>query len=453
MSDDTQSPDGFRVVSTAAELAQAVEDSAERIEVSGTISGGPSVTLPPGTHLRGGELRFSAKGVRLTRDNTLEDVTVVTRDTEVAILNDTRVSDLGTLTLRSVRATGQVYLRAEDAVRAGRVVVDGLHVMQADVRGRFDRPHGFGVDTLQGAFTLWNRQADAGVVISAELKGLSAGSESSPVRGSGIFVAGHGDEDGIGDGGRVEVSVLETGDVFADGGIADGAADLISGGVFVVSGATVTEVVNTGTTTTYGPNDMVLDNWGDVARWTTHATVTSRGPSGIGFVNFGDLGTLDVRAPVQTFGIGARGFNVYDGTLQSASFTTIATHGDGSIGIQVSRELPRLVVGGDVSTRGGTGQSLVRGVQMTLAAEAISIQPTGKVGSLEVGGSIVSVGADITTLDVEGDPPSLSVAGDVRAEGERSDAIRVTRDDLDLGAVKVVSHHGREVVRASADEQ
>ena len=39
--------------------------------------------------------------------------------------------------------------------------------------------------------------------------------------------------------------------------------------------------------TTYGPNDMVLDNWGTVDRWISDDKVTSFGSSGIGFVNFG----------------------------------------------------------------------------------------------------------------------------------------------------------------------
>jgi hypothetical protein len=36
------------------------------------------------------------------------------------------------------------------------------------MRGRELRPHGFGVDVLQGAFTLWNRQDDG--VLTAELR-------------------------------------------------------------------------------------------------------------------------------------------------------------------------------------------------------------------------------------------------------------------------------------------
>ncbi|WP_225900344.1 hypothetical protein [Streptomyces sp. RLB3-17] len=108
---------------------------------------------------------------------------------------------------------------------------------------------------------------------------------------------------------------------------------------------------------------MVLDNWGRVETWTATAPVTSHGPSGIGFVNFGDVDRLDVQAPITTHGTGARGFNLYDGSLRHASFDSIATTGDGAIGIQVTKTLPQLEVCGDLTTTGGTGTSLVRGVQ------------------------------------------------------------------------------------------
>jgi hypothetical protein len=58
--------------------------------------------------------------------------------------------------------------------------------------------------------------------------------------------------------------------------------DLISGGMFVIYSGEVDDVVNEGPVTTYGPNDMVLDNWGSARRWTARAPVTSRGSSGIG---------------------------------------------------------------------------------------------------------------------------------------------------------------------------
>jgi hypothetical protein len=156
------------VVTTARELLDAV--ASEVPEVQGTVSGMPMITLRPGVTLRGGMLEFGAKGLRLTSGDTLDGVAVRTAVDEVAVLNDTSVGDLGTLTLRNVTTVGEVLLLADHAVRAGHVVGDGLQVEQADVRGRAVRPHGFGVEALQGAFTLWNRQPDGSVVITAELR-------------------------------------------------------------------------------------------------------------------------------------------------------------------------------------------------------------------------------------------------------------------------------------------
>ena len=155
---------------------------------------------------------------------------------------------------------------------------------------------------MQGGLTVWNRQADASVEITAEITNVAVGSEKTPVRGSGVFVGGHGTDDGKAFGGTLRVTKLTTGEIHTDGGIADGTPDLISGGVFVISGAIVESVTNDGSVTTLGQNDMVLDNWGEVQTWTAHKPITSYGPSAIGFVNFSDIGTLEVRAPIQTFG-------------------------------------------------------------------------------------------------------------------------------------------------------
>jgi hypothetical protein len=145
-------------VSTVTELldALAVEDD---IEVIGSLSGMPMITLRPGVRLRGGRLRFGSKGVCLTSDNRLDDITVVVPDHEVAIGNDTSVGDLGRLSLRNVRTAGQVLLVADAAVVAGHIEVDNLIVASADLRGRADRPHAYGVDACQGAFTIWNVSA------------------------------------------------------------------------------------------------------------------------------------------------------------------------------------------------------------------------------------------------------------------------------------------------------
>jgi hypothetical protein len=425
---------GSVLVTTASELIEAVRAQGAEVEVRGVLSGMPMLTLARGVRLRGGTLRFGAKGLCLTSDNELEGTTVLTADHEPAILNDTTVGDLGTLSLRDVRTNGQVLLLAADAVRAGHVQVEGLRVDRADVRGRLDRPPAIGVETLQGAFTLWNRQADA--VITAEILDVSAGSAESPVRGSGAFV-----------GGAVRVSTLRTGEVHTDGGIPEGTPDLISGGVAVGDGAIVREVVNGGPVTTNGQNDMVLDNLGDVVTWTAMAPLTSNGPSGIGFVNFGSIDRLDVRAPIRTFGRGARGFNFYAGSLRHASFASIATEGDGAIAVQVSRPLEVLEIAGDLSTTGGRGRSLVKGVQVVLEAIALSVKPGGEVGRIAVGGQVRTAGDGVVSVEIEGAVGRLDVSGGVIANGAGSDAVHARGEIAGLDELDVRAARGRAIVR------
>lgn len=434
-------------VTSAPELAEAIAGGASDISVEGTISGSPMITLPPGTTLRSGTLEFGARGVRLTRDNVLEDVTILAPEHEAAILNDTSVENFGTLRLHNVRTRGQVLLLAADAVRGGDIRIDGLHVQAADVRGRVMRPHGFGVDALQGGLTVWNRQADPAVVVTAEILRVSIGGSGAPIRGSGVFVGGHGDWNGKADGGALKVSQLTTGEVHTDGGIPAGTPDLISGGVFVISGAFVDQVLNEGPVTTYGQNDMVLDNWGAVTTWTAQAPVVSHGPSGIGFVNFGDIEMLDVRAPIQTHGKGARGFNLYNGSLASARFAEITTTGDGSVGIQVSKPMGRLEVRGDVTTSGGEGLRLVKGVQMVLKAIALSVKAGGRVEQIEIGGAVATTRDDVVSVEIEGDVAALAVAGGIRASGHHSDAIHAGAGAPDLSGIETTAENGTPLLR------
>lgn len=205
-------------VSSVAELNAAPASGATGIEVVGSLRGMPSLTLPPGIGLYGGELVFGAKDLRLTSNNTVQDITIRTAAHELAIYNDAGVEDLGTLRLVNVSTHGQVYLCAQGSVRSGRIETDGVHVLEADTRGRAERPTGFGVEALQGAFTVWNRQPDPLVDIGARLENISAGRDGAPVRGGGVFVGGHGVLAGNGDGGTLTVDLLSTGTVFSDGG-------------------------------------------------------------------------------------------------------------------------------------------------------------------------------------------------------------------------------------------
>jgi hypothetical protein len=428
-------------VRTPADLVEAARTPNTRIDIDGVLSGLAPLTLSPGVVVRGGVLRFKTRGLTLTRDNVLGAMTIRAAPDQIAIANDLEQSDLGLLQLDDLTVTGQVLLLADGSVRTGHVNVRGLSVLEADLRNRRQRPRGFGVEAMQGAFTLWNRQSDPRVVITARLLDISAGTPDSPIRGSGVFVAGSGDE-----GGAVMAPLLRTGEIHTDGGIAPGTADLISGGVFVLKDAVIEEVVNDQPVTTYGANDMVLDNWGKVSVWTAKRPIESRGSSAIGFVNFGEIGLLDVRAPIETHGPGARGFNLYDGSLTHARFKSITTAGDGAVGIQVAKELPLIEVEGDVATSGGVGMSLVKGVQTLLKAAALSIQEGGRVGKVSVGGWLATSGEDVVTVELDGQLDEIEAGGGIRATGRGSDAVRLRGRGPDLGGVVIEAEHGRKGV-------
>ncbi len=401
------------VAASAAELLAAVADPAVTdIVVTGTIEDVPTLQLPPGCSIRGAvpdacvRFRQDQDGLRLSTDNQVEQLRLLASPERRVLFNDTAVPGLGRLVLRGLHVTGCVRLLAQDQVRSGHVEVEGLDIAAADARGFDERPSGYGVEVIPGAFTLWNRQTDPAVTLTADLVGLTAGRAGAPVHGSGIFVSGAGDV-----GGRLLVRRLETGAVFNHGGIAPGTPDRISGGIFTVHGAHVDDVRNHGPVTTYGPNDMVLDNWGLVDRWTAEAKVTSFGPSAIGFVNFGTIGVLQVNAPIETFGAGARGFNVYDGTVRDAEFDRIVTWADGAVGLQISKPVGRIAVRRGIETHGGTGDSLVKGVVVQLSAIPLSIKPGGAVRQLTIAGGLLSHGAGIEPLQMHGSVAALEVTG------------------------------------------
>lgn len=401
-----------KIASTSEDLLASTRDATVRnILVRGSLSSLPSFRLAPGQTLTGegseAMLSFAvgSDGLQLSSDNEVVGIYLETSVDKRAIFNDTSVASLGRMRLADVRTIGQVQILVRDKVQGGHVDVNGLDVIAADSRAQTDWPHGYGVYVTQGAFTLWNMQAEPKVIVSAQLNGLSAGRPTAPVIGSGIFVSGKQE------GGRLSVSLLETGAVYSDGAIAAGTPDRITGGVFTVHNAFVDVVHNLGPVVTYGANDMVLDNWGSVDSWIVEEKLTSYGPSGIGFVNFGTINELHVNAPIETFGQGARGFNVYDGTVNVAEFDRITTHADGAVGIQISQPVGRLIVHRGIETFGATGDSLVKGVVVPLSAIALSIKPGGSAREIDIEGGVVTNGKDIAPLEVHGTVGALRIDG------------------------------------------
>lgn len=212
-------------------LAAVRKAGPQTIVVQGHLAGVQGFRLAPGQALDGegddAAITFASNrdGLQLSTDNAVRRLRLEAAPERRAIYNDTQVASLGVIRLADLVTIGQVQILARDKVRGGHVEVAGLDVMAADTRSQGDRPQGFGVYVVQGAFTLWNMQADAQVVVTADLTGLSAGRASAPVIGSGIFVSGPGFDKG-----SLGVRRMETGPVYSDGRIAPGTPDVITGG-------------------------------------------------------------------------------------------------------------------------------------------------------------------------------------------------------------------------------
>jgi hypothetical protein len=411
-----------RKISTASELLTAAGDaSARKLTVVADLADLPTFRLSPGQSLTAAHppasLSFAEgqDGLQLSTDNQVEWIELRTVPERRALFNDTGVEHLGRLVLRNLRTTGVVQLLGRDQIRSGHVEAENIDIIYADTRSYAKRPTGYGVEVIPGAFTLWNQHSEPARTITTDLTGLTVGRAGEPVRGSGVFVSGGGDT-----GGRLVARRLETGAVYSDGGIAPGTPDRITGGVFVVSGAFVDSVRNRCPVTTYGANDMVLDNWGTVDHWVAEEKVTSHGPSAIGFVNFGTVGLLQINAPVETFGQGSRGFNVYSGTVHSAEFERIVTHADGAVGIQISQPVGQITVRRGIETYGGTGDSLVKGVVVKLSAIALSVKPGGSARKVVVAGGLMTHGEGVHPLELHGMIDSLQITEGFAALGGAS---------------------------------
>jgi len=398
----------------ATSLQRALAGGARHVEITGTITGLRRLELSPGTRLTGADERAGlafeegSPGVLLTADNEVSGLQLRTDPDQIALGLIDKAEDLGTLALRGLRLEGRLHL---EAARARRGILDlrDIHVDAADARTAPNRPAGFGVQVLAGGITVYNRSSDPASRWRLEAHGLSGGSKDRPLRGSGVFIFGGATIPADADpgsapaptapGGSIELVTLTTGEIHSHGGIAKGTPDRITGGVFIGAGVEAYEVVNQGPVSTYGVNDMVLDNWGRVRLWVADGQVSSYGDSGIGFVNFGDIDALIVRGRVETHGGGARGYNLYDGTCDHAEFESITTYGDGSMGVQLSKPFGRLVLHGDIRTRGGEGPSLVRGKVISLKAHALSLKPGVRGNAIIVLGQVVTEHADIAPFE------------------------------------------------------
>jgi hypothetical protein len=415
------------------------------LEIQTSILCPYTIILPVGFSLTGADqetciISFNnGDGIGLTANNEVANLTIQTSPNNRAIYTLSNHLDLGTLSLKSLTISGQVQILTRAGTKNTKLIADQVDIVACDSRRYCEQPQKYGVNVFQGAFTVYNFNSDPDSTIHATLTNISLGRKGAPVIGSGLFICGFGDN-----GGWVLADKITTGDIYSNGMLPYGQPDMITAGVFIVNGTKIKNITHHGSVTTYGVNDMVLDTWGYVEKWVAEKAITSYGPSGIGFVNFGTVDEFEAKDKVETFGLGARGFNQYDGTVKKATFHSITTYGNGSIGMQFSKPVGHIEVRHGVVTHGAEGQTLVKGVIMTLPADGISVKAGGEIKQLTITGGIKTYGDKVHSYHVEGGiVHRLQIKGDIEAEGEDSFAIMVTdQGETPLNNISAVSKEG-----------
>ena len=409
-------------VTTLLELLKAISENIPQVlEIETSILSPHSITLPEGYKLTGKSTEScmvsfnNSDGFGVTRDNTISNLTVMTKQTNRAIYTVCGIPDMGNIVLENLTITGQVSIISRQGTDKVNLIANNIHITSCDSRHYSEQPQKYGVNVYQGALTVYNFNSDENSKIDCTLTNITIGFKNAPVIGSGIFVCGFGDE-----GGKVNLETLTTGAVYSNGMLPYGTANIITAAVFIVYGVEAKTVEHHGELVTYGVNDMVLDTWGKVEKWVSNNPIVSYGPSGIGFVNFGTVKDF-MAQDITTYGLGARGFNQYDGTVENIKFKSITTHGDGSIGIQVSKPIGNMTVEENVTTYGSVGNSLVKGVLTKLAANAISIKSGGKVEGLTIHGDMITYGDNVTNYALEGgEVTKFNIDGEIIVNGENS---------------------------------
>ncbi|WP_281612984.1 hypothetical protein [Flammeovirga sp. SubArs3] len=421
-------------VQNYAELMVALDTpSIQQITITDTIYVPQSIRLPKGLILEGinkeqsGLFFGDGDGIGLTESNTVQNLTVQVSPVNRALFISSIHENLGKVTLQNLNVTGQIQLITRETTQQLQLKINAIDIVSADVRQRKETQSYFGVEVVQGALTVFNFCTDNKSEIQLEIDGISIGRKEAPVLGSGVLISGYGIT-----GGKVVADLINTNAIYSNGMLPLGVNNIISGSLFIMAGVEVEQIVNSKELVTYGVNGMVLDNWGKVSNWIAKDNIISYGPSGIGFVNFGVVENFVSKRKIETFGLGARGFNQYEGTIDKAQFNEIITHGDGAIGIQVSKPVGEIRIDKSLTTLGSKGKTLVKGQIFELSADGISVLPKGTIQKLHIEEGIRTEGNGVVSLKVAGKVHDYSNNGEVLANGRDAKTIVIE----DSGEIK-----------------
>ncbi|HEV2613612.1 MAG TPA: hypothetical protein VGV92_02760 [Gammaproteobacteria bacterium] len=355
-------------VSNRAALLDAVGSQVQTIEIQGSIKNLDSFTLKPGQALIGighAKLTFNINqdGLRLSKNNTIKNISIIVEPTKKAISNVTTHASLGNIYLDHLTVTGQIQFLAKDAVQDANI--DVRHVVITQFDSRFSSTISkYGIQAFQGAMTIWNQQHNPNSKMNVAIQGLTVGAVRAPSQSSGLFLAG------TIQGGQVHAVSIKT-DRIVIRGIDKKRDKLLASGIFNLNNSTIDTLDINQPIMTQDDYALGFDNWGNIQSFRLNETIETTGKNSNAMVNLGNISTAIIDAPIFTKGLGARGFSNY-GVIHKATINkNITTYGNGAIGLQNLGSIKHLVISGIIRTHGGQAKVLQLGKFKLLNADAI----------------------------------------------------------------------------------
>lgn len=335
------------VVKTLEELLHAVTVAGAKIKLQAAIQVPHPLRLAAGVEIVGvskklGVLSFPySDGIALSQDNKVIGLVIQTASNQRAFYIESREDDLGKISLKYLRVSGQVQILTHAPHQTLQLIMKEVDIAQADTRMQMECPVQQGRMISQGALTIYNTNEDPNSLITAELEGITIGRYEVPVIGSGILLSGSG--------GKIAVSSLSTAEVYTNGMLPLCADNLSTAGLFIGEGVHVKKVSSHGEVTTYGAYDNVFEVWGEVDQWIAEGPLTTHGMQAAGFENYNKVHDFHAKETIETFGVAAIGFRQGAGRVGKAHFKSFQTHSKGSVAVEIASSVKELVVDGIIS--------------------------------------------------------------------------------------------------------
>lgn len=326
-------------VATTAEFLKAIQVENQEITLLNSLLIPQSIQLAPGVSITAtreklGFLSFPAgDGIGIQADNTIKNICIQTKADSRAIYLNSLQEDLGTITLKNLRITGQVQILLREHNHSLDLIMDSVDIVSADARLKMEKSIKNQLNMLQGALTIFNCSAFQDSKLTLSMEKISIGRHEAPVIGSGIFIADLNNSPG-----RVQVDLLSHNEIFSNSMIPNSSMQKSSGAICILEGVQVNEIISEGLLTTYGPHDHAIYNEGIIDRWILKEAVRSHGQGASGMINNGKINDFNAEDTFETYGAEASALILKGGHLVKGHFPALASYGKNSVTVFIAKE-------------------------------------------------------------------------------------------------------------------